>query len=82
MVSTIGLLCEFSCVDDKGYALGTVGIPVAFEVVLVVLLTPGDNDDTFVIEFAWMGSMILSFDSLLYKLLCEGICGVLAILHL
>ena len=78
----IGLLCEFVWVDNKGCALGTVGVLVAFEVVLVALLTPEDNDDIFVIEFAWMGSMILSFDPLLWKLLCARTCGLLAILNL
>ena len=60
--------------------VNTVGILVAFEIAFVSLLTPEDNDDTFVMEVPWIDPTTLSVDVSLVGVLLVGTCGVLAIL--
>ena len=66
--------------DDNHSVVGTVGVLVAFEVVFVLLLPSEDNDDTLVMEVAWLDPRTLSVDVSLVDVLLGETCDILAIL--
>ena len=65
---------------DNDSVVGTVWVLVAFEVVFVPLLRSEDNDDTFVIEVAWIDPRTLSVNVSLVDVLLGETCDILAIL--